>query len=98
MTVSYDGLWRILQEKGLRKQNLVDDVGLSPVTVSKMGKKKLVNDKVIDRICEYAPAVIVPSYSLETYRAVTKEQAEKEHIKRCIKPELPDNHYVYSKI
>ena len=45
-----------------------------------------------------APAVIVPSYSLETYRAVTKEQAEKEHIKRCIKPELPDNHYVYSKI
>lgn len=53
MTVSYDGLWRILQEKGLRKQNLVDDVGLSPVTVSKMGKKKSVNDKVIDRICEY---------------------------------------------
>ena len=39
MTVSYDGLWRILQEKGLRKQNLVDDVGLSPVTVSKMGKR-----------------------------------------------------------
>ena len=43
-----------------------------------------------------APAVIVPSYSLETYRAVTKEQAEKEHIKRCIKLELPDNHSVYS--
>ena len=42
-----------LQENGLRKQNLVDDVGLSPVTVSKMGKGKLVNDKIIDRICEY---------------------------------------------
>ena len=53
MTVSYSGLWKMLQENGLRKQNLVDDVGLSPVTVSKMGKGRMVNDKIIDRICEY---------------------------------------------
>ena len=53
MTVSYSGLWKLLQENGLRKQNLVDDVGLSPVTVSKMGKGRMVNDKIIDRICEY---------------------------------------------
>ena len=53
MTVSYGGLWKLLKENGLRKQNLVDDVGISPVTVSKMGKGKLVTDKVIDRICEY---------------------------------------------
>lgn len=53
MTVSYSGLWEMLRENGLRKQNLVDDVGLSPVTVSKMGKGKMVNDKIIDRICEY---------------------------------------------
>ena len=53
MTVSYNGLWKLLRENGLRKQNLVDDVGVSPVTVSKMGKGKMVNDKVIDRICEY---------------------------------------------
>ena len=43
-----------------------------------------------------APSVIVLFYSVETYRAVSKEQAEKEHIKRCIKLELPDNHSVYS--
>lgn len=53
MTVSYNGLWKLLRENGLRKQNLVDDVGVSHVTVSKMGKGKMVNDKVIDRICEY---------------------------------------------
>lgn len=53
MTVSYNGLWKLLRENGLRKQNLVDDVGISPVTVSKMGKGKMVNDKVIDRICDY---------------------------------------------
>ncbi len=53
MTISYKRLWKLLRANGLRKQNLVDDVGLSPVTVSKMGKGKWVNDKVIDRICEY---------------------------------------------
>lgn len=53
MTVSYNGLWKLLRENGLRKQDLVDDVGISPVTVSKMGKGKMVNDKVIDRICDY---------------------------------------------
>lgn len=53
MTVSYNGLWKLLQENGLRKQNLVDDVGVSPVTVSRMGKGKMVNESVIDRICKY---------------------------------------------
>ncbi len=53
MTVSYKGLWKILRENGLRKQNLVDDVGVSPVTVSKMGKGKMVKENVIDRICDY---------------------------------------------
>lgn len=53
MTVSYNGLWKMLRENGLRKQNLVDDVGVSPVTVSRMGKGKMVNENVIDRICEY---------------------------------------------
>lgn len=53
MTVSYNGLWKLLRANGLRKQNLVDDIGVSPVTISKMGKGKMINDKVIDRICEY---------------------------------------------
>lgn len=51
--MSYEGLWKILKERGLVKQNLVDEVGMSPCTVSKMGKGKLVGEKVIDKICEY---------------------------------------------
>lgn len=42
------------------------------------------------------PAVVVSSYSVETYFAMSTEQAEREHVKRCIYPELPDNHHVYS--
>ena len=43
-----------------------------------------------------AKSITVHSYSVETYFAVGEEQAEREHIKRCIQPELPDNHHVYS--
>lgn len=53
MTVSYEGLWMILKERGLVKQNLVEDIGMSPCTISKMGKGRLVGEKVIDKICEY---------------------------------------------
>lgn len=45
-----------------------------------------------------APPIVVPSYSVVTYFSVSEEQAEKEHIKRCIHPELPNNHYVYSEM
>ena len=45
-----------------------------------------------------AKPIVVPSYSVETYFAVSEEQAERENIKRCICPELPDNHHVYSKM
>ena len=37
-----------------------------------------------------AKATIVPSYSVETYFAVSEEQAKRKRIKRCIYPELPD--------
>lgn len=53
MTVSYKGLWKVLREKGLKKQNLVDDLKLSSATVAKMGKGEPVAFSVMDRLCEY---------------------------------------------
>ena len=43
-----------------------------------------------------APPIVVPSYSVETYFALGEEQAEKQRVRRCIYPELPDGHRVYS--
>lgn len=40
--------------------------------------------------------VIVPSYSVETYFAIGEEQAKRDGLERCIHPELPDHHHVYS--
>ena len=43
-----------------------------------------------------APPIIVSSYSVEIYFALGEKQAEKEHVKRCIHPELPDSHGIYT--
>lgn len=53
MTVSYIGLWKLLLEKGLQKQDLVDHAGLSSATVAKMGRGEPVSNKVLDKICTY---------------------------------------------
>ncbi len=42
-----------------------------------------------------APPVMVLSYSVEVYFALGEEQAEREHVKRCIQPDLPDHFDVY---
>lgn len=53
MTISYIGLWKLLLEKELQKQDLVDHVGLSSATVAKVGKGEPVSNKVLDKICKY---------------------------------------------
>lgn len=53
MVVSYIGLWKILLEKGLQKQNLVEHAGLSSATVAKMGKGEPVSNKVLEKLCTY---------------------------------------------
>lgn len=45
--------WRLLLEKGLQKQDLVEHAGLSSATVAKMGKGEPVSNKVLEKICVY---------------------------------------------
>lgn len=53
MVVSYIGLWKMLLEKGLQKQDLVEHAGLSSATVAKMGKGEPVSNKVLEKVCTY---------------------------------------------
>ena len=50
MTVTYKGLWKLLIEKGLQKQDLVNHAGLSSATVAKMGRGEPVSNKVLVKI------------------------------------------------
>ena len=53
MKVSYMGLWKILLEKGLQKQDLVEKAGISSATIAKMGKGQAVSNKVLEKLCKY---------------------------------------------
>ena len=53
MNVSYIGLWKMLIEKRLQKQDLVEHAGLSSATVAKMGRGEPVSNKVLGKLCKY---------------------------------------------
>ena len=53
MTVSYDVIWNLLKEKGLKKQDLVENLGIGSATIAKMGKGEMVSHNVINKICRY---------------------------------------------
>lgn len=53
MAVSYNGLWKKMIDKNIQKQDLVNEVGLSSVTVAQMGKGELVSNKVLEKIDKY---------------------------------------------
>ncbi|MGC2873112.1 helix-turn-helix domain-containing protein [Ihubacter sp. mB4P-1] len=53
MMVSYNGLWKIMIDKGLQKQDLVSKAGLSSATVAKMGKGEPVSNKVLEKLANF---------------------------------------------
>lgn len=50
MKVNYNGLWKILIHKNMNKKDLSEKVGLTPATISKMGKGEFVSMDVLYRI------------------------------------------------
>lgn len=53
MKVSYNGLWKMLIDKGMQKTDLIDTVRISSTTIAKMGKGEKVSLDVLERICVF---------------------------------------------
>ncbi|MGF3076515.1 helix-turn-helix domain-containing protein [Facklamia sp. P12955] len=51
MKINYNGLWKVMIDKGMNKKELMEEVGLSPATVAKMTKGEFVSMQVLYRIC-----------------------------------------------
>lgn len=51
MSVCYKRLWKLLIDKEMKKQDLIKAAGISPATVTKMGRGGHVTTEVLDRIC-----------------------------------------------
>lgn len=48
--INYNGLWKILIDKGMNKKELKEKVGIAPATVAKMGLGELVSMEILYRI------------------------------------------------
>ena len=52
MAVSYNGLWKLLIDKNMKKVDMMNQVGISSSTVAKMTNGEFVSMKVLEKICE----------------------------------------------
>ena len=51
MAVSYKKLWKLLIDKDIKKKDLSAMAGVSPATITKMGKGGHVTTEVLMKIC-----------------------------------------------
>ena len=49
---NYDGLWKILIDKKMKRKDLADITHITSATMAKMSKEKPVSMEIIGRICE----------------------------------------------
>ena len=53
MSVSYNGLWKMLIDKKMNKKDLVTNLSISSATIAKMSKGENVSMIVLQKICKY---------------------------------------------
>lgn len=52
MAISYNGLWKLLIDKDMKKTDLVNKLGISSSTVAKMTRGEKVSLSILERICD----------------------------------------------
>lgn len=53
MDVSYNQLFKLLIDKGLKKTEFAKEIGISANTLAKLSRNELVSMEVLVRICRY---------------------------------------------
>ena len=51
MSVSYKKLWKLLIDKDMKKKDLCEKAGISPASVTKMGRNGHVTTEILVKIC-----------------------------------------------
>ncbi len=76
MSVSYNGLWKMLIDKNMYKKDLAAELNISSATMAKMGKGESVSMDVLERICSYMDCNIGDIMSFE--KDASKEVDDKK--------------------
>ena len=51
MKVCYKRLWKLLIDKDMKKKDLCEKAGISPASITKMGRNGYVTTQVLEKIC-----------------------------------------------
>lgn len=83
MAVSYDKLFKILQEKGIKKTELLKKLKLSSATIAKLSKNEFVSLEVLEKICQCLNCNIEDIFEFvqETKSPLLKQLIEEKGIK-----------------
>ncbi len=52
MAISYNGLWKILIDKNMKKGDLQKLIGVSSSTLAKMNRGEVVSLSILERVCK----------------------------------------------
>lgn len=52
MKVSYNGLWKLLIDREMKKMDLVEELGISTSTLAKMSRGEPVSMQILAKICD----------------------------------------------
>jgi putative transcriptional regulator len=52
MAISYNGLWKLLIDKNMKKMDLIEMIEISSSTLAKMSKCEPVSMSVLEKICD----------------------------------------------
>lgn len=73
MRISYKPLWKLLIDKEMKKKDLCEIAGISPASVTKMGKGGHVTTETLEKICLALECSVTDIVELVPDRTVQKE-------------------------
>ena len=51
MAISYNGLWKLLTDKNMKKVDLINQLGISSSTIAKMTRGETVSMAIMEKLC-----------------------------------------------
>ena len=78
MRISYKPLWKLLIDKEMKKKDLCEIAGITPASVTKMGKGGHVTTETLEKICLALDCSVTDIMELVPDRTAQKEAENAE--------------------
>ena len=88
MKISYKPLWKLLVDKDLKKKDLCELAGISPASVTKMGKCGHVTTETLEKICHALDCRVEDILELQSGENQTMAEEPNEEISQDYEMEM----------